>query len=64
MLRWIKNLFKKQCDHRFDVSVVTDFNNDDPDCIRCGKSFSVITSGGIYRYVQVNEKEFGLLRVK
>jgi hypothetical protein len=64
MLRWIKNLFKKQCDHRFDQTVVNDLNNDDPNCKLCGISFHVITSGHVYRYVPVNDKEFGLLKVK
>jgi hypothetical protein len=66
MLTWIKKFFKRKpvCDHRFDISIVNDLNNDDPNCKLCGLSFYIITSGGVYRYELANDKEFKLLKVR
>ena len=65
MLRWIKNLFKKKkCEHRFNLSDVNDFNNADPNCKKCGQIIFRRYVGHVYRYIRINDKEFGLLKVK
>jgi hypothetical protein len=66
MLTWLKKFFKRtpKCEHRFDSKIVSDFNEDDPKCIKCGRRFSMIACDGIYRFVAVNNNEFGLIKVK
>jgi hypothetical protein len=67
MLTWIKKFFKRKpvCDHRFDIPIVNDLNNDDPNCKLCGLSFSIITGREQgYRYEPINDMEFKLVKAK